>query len=68
MNDVFSDATAARMEKFQSEHDIFSKRKLSLVIQFTKWRRRPFPLNAADFQTDSKGQSMVSAEATSRKY
>lgn len=55
--EFFSETTAQRMAQFQADNDIFSKGKLSLVIQFTRMaKERVFPLNAADFQTDSKGQ------------
>lgn len=57
ISETFSDATMRRMESFQSSNDIFSKGKLSLVIQFTRMAKgRSFPLKAEDFQTDSKGQ------------
>lgn len=55
--DTFSVDTKRKMEAFQRENDIFSKGKLSLVIQFTRMAKaHQFPLNAEDFQTDSKGQ------------
>lgn len=45
------------MKQFQKEQDVFSKGKLSLVIQFTRMvMDRSFPLDVADFQTDGKGQ------------
>ena len=56
-NETFSNATMLRMAFFQKNNDIFSKGKLSLVIQFTRMAKgRAFPLRAEDFQTDSKGQ------------
>ncbi len=46
-----------RLKAFQSDHNIFTKGPLSLVIQFTRLvRDRDFPLNPGDFQTSSKGQ------------
>ncbi len=46
-----------KLKQFQTENDITSKGQLSLVVQFTRMvRDRNFPLNPADFQTDSKGQ------------
>ena len=56
-NETFSGTTMNRMAYFQTNNDIFSKGKLSLVIQFTRMAKgRAFPLRAEDFQTDSKGQ------------
>ena len=55
--EYISNKTAERVSSFQAENDIFSKGKLSLVIQFTRMvQEKEFPLNAEDFQTDSKGQ------------
>ena len=55
--EFFSEATAQKVARFRTENDIYSKGKLSLAIQFTrKAKESTFPLNAADFQTDSKGQ------------
>lgn len=55
--EYISNKTAERVSSFQSENDISSKGKLSLVIQFTRMvQEKEFPLNAEDFQTDSKGQ------------
>ena len=56
-NEFFSEETARRLAQFQADHSIYSKGQLSLVIQFTRMvKGHAFPLNSADFQTDSKGQ------------
>ncbi|MBQ9242694.1 MAG: DUF4928 family protein [Proteobacteria bacterium] len=47
----------ARLHQFQKDNNIYTKGPLSLVIQFTRLiRGKSFPLNASDFQTESKGQ------------
>lgn len=52
-----SECAYKRLNQFQKENAITSKGRLSLVVQFTRMvRDRDFPLNPADFQTDSKGQ------------
>ena len=57
MAEMISKKTQKKMKQFQKEQDVFSKGKLSLVIQFTRMViDKPFPLDIADFQTDSKGQ------------
>lgn len=56
-NEFFSDTVSHHLKAFQSELDVYSKGKLSLVIQFTRMvRNKEFPLKKEDFQTDSKGQ------------
>ena len=55
MAETISKKTQKKMKQFQKEQDVFSKGKLSLVIQFTRMDKT-FPLDVADFQTDSKGQ------------
>lgn len=55
--EYISDETRVRMKFFQTSQDVFSKGKLSLVIQFTRMvKDKEFPLCTEDFQTDSKGQ------------
>lgn len=55
--EYISDETRVRMKFFQTSQDVFSKGKLSLVIQFTRMvKDKEFPLRTEDFQTDSKGQ------------
>ena len=57
MAETISKKTQKKMKQFQKEQDVFSKGKLSLVIQFTRMvMDKTFPLDVADFQTDSKGQ------------
>lgn len=57
MAETISKKTQKKMKQFQKEQDVFSKGKLSLVIQFTRMvMNKTFPLDVADFQTDSKGQ------------
>lgn len=42
---------------FQTENNIFSKGKLSVVIQFTRLvQGKEFPLNSNDFKTEKEGQ------------
>ena len=49
--------TEKLLKKFQNEFDVFSKGKLSLVIQLTRIAEsKKFPLPISDFQTDNKGQ------------
>lgn len=49
--------TRSSLKKFQVSQNIFSKGKLSLVIQFTRMvKEKEFPLRVEDFQTDSRGQ------------
>lgn len=56
-NEYFSDETAERVSRFQSEKQITSKGRLSSVIQFTRLvESKEFPLDADDFKTDSEGQ------------
>ncbi|MBQ7501930.1 DUF4928 family protein [bacterium] len=56
-NDSFSESVSHRLKTFQSEQDVYSKGRLSLVIQFTHMAAdKEFPLRKEDFQTDSKGQ------------
>ena len=46
-----------RLKAFQTENNIFSKGKLSVVIQFTRLvRGKEFPLNPDDFKTVKEGQ------------
>ncbi len=46
-----------RLRVFQTENNIFSKGKLSVVIQFTRLvRGKKFPLNPDDFKTEKEGQ------------
>lgn len=55
--EYISDETRVRMKFFQTSQDVFSKGKLSLVIQFTRMvKDKEFPLRTEDFQTDSKRQ------------
>lgn len=57
IGDPVSERAYTRLKRFQMENAITSKGQLSLVVQFTRMvRDRDFPLNPADFQTDSKGQ------------
>lgn len=52
-----SEQTISALQPFQKDYDVFSKGKLSLVIQFTRMvKDKEFPLEVSDFQTDSKGQ------------
>ncbi len=52
-----SERAYVKLKQFQMENGITSKGQLSLVVQFTRMvRDRKFPLDPADFQTDSKGQ------------
>lgn len=52
-----NDETRSSLKKFQVSQNIFSKGKLSLVIQFTRMvKEKAFPLRVEDFQTDSRGQ------------
>ena len=52
-----SEETKESLKPFQAENDVFSKGKLSFVIQFTRMvKDKKFPLHVSDFQTDSKGQ------------
>ena len=56
-NESFAENVSRHLKAFQSEQDVYSKGKLSLVIQFTRMvRDKEFPLKKEDFQTDSKGQ------------
>ena len=46
-----------RLKAFQTENNIFSKGKLSVVIQFTRLvRGKEFPSNPDDFKTVKEGQ------------
>ncbi len=46
-----------RLNTFQTEHGIYTKGTLSAVIQCTRLvEEKGFPINSADFQTNSKGQ------------
>ena len=46
-----------KLKAFQTENNIFSKGKLSVVIQFTRLvQGKKFPLNAEDFKTEKEGQ------------
>lgn len=55
--EFFSENTRSKMKEFQLANKITTKGKLSLVIQFTRLiKGKVFPLDPADFQTDSKGQ------------
>lgn len=46
-----------RLKAFQTENNIFSKGKLSVVIQFTRLvQGKEFPLNPDDFKTEKEGQ------------
>lgn len=55
--EYISEETKSQMKTFQTNQDVFSKGKLSLVIQFTRMvKDKKFPLRTEDFQTDSKGQ------------
>ena len=57
IGDPISERAYSRLKQFQLTNGITSKGQLSLVVQFTRMvRDRDFPLNPADFQTDSKGQ------------
>ena len=57
LTETISEETKDALKSFQIEYDVFSKGKLSLVIQFTRMvKDREFPLLVTDFQTDSKGQ------------
>lgn len=57
MPEPISEETKESLKPFQIEYDVFSKGKLSLVIQFTRMvKDKEFPLQVSDFQTDSKGQ------------
>jgi len=57
IREKISEQTIASLKAFQLKHDVFSKGKLSLVIQFTRMvKEKDFPLKVSDFQTDSKGQ------------
>lgn len=57
IGDPVSERAHEKLKLFQTENGITSKGQLSLVVQFTRMvRDRDFPLNPADFQTDSKGQ------------
>lgn len=56
-NESFAENVSRHLKAFQSEQDVYSKGKLSLVIQFTRMvRDKEFPLKKEEFQTDSKGQ------------
>lgn len=45
------------LKAFQTENNIFSKGKLSVVIQFTRLvQGKEFPLNSDDFKTEKEGQ------------
>ena len=57
IGDPVSERAYTKLKQFQTENGITSKGQLSFVVQFTrKVRDRKFPLNSADFQTNSKGQ------------
>ena len=46
-----------KLKAFQTENNIFSKGKLSVVIQFTRLvQGKEFPLNSDDFKTEKEGQ------------
>lgn len=46
-----------KLKAFQTENNIFSKGKLSVVIQFTRLvQGKEFPLNPDDFKTEKEGQ------------
>ena len=46
-----------KLKAFQVENNIFSKGKLSVVIQFTRLvQGKEFPLNPDDFKTEKEGQ------------
>lgn len=46
-----------KLKAFQIENNIFSKGKLSVVIQFTRLvQGKEFPLNSNDFKTEKEGQ------------
>jgi len=46
-----------KLKAFQTENNIFSKGKLSVVIQFTRLvQGKKFPLNSEDFKTEKEGQ------------
>ncbi len=58
-NEISSKETVLKesLKSFQNELDVFSKGKLSLVIQLTRMaKNKKFPLPISDFQTDNKGQ------------
>lgn len=45
------------LREFQNENNIFSKGKLSVVIQLTRlFQGKAFPLNSNDFKTEKEGQ------------
>ena len=46
-----------KLSSFQTENNIYSKGKLSVVIQFTRLvQGKAFPLNPDDFKTEKAGQ------------
>lgn len=46
-----------KLKSFQNENNIFSKGKLSVVIQFTRLvQGKAFPLNPVEFKTEKEGQ------------
>lgn len=46
-----------KLKSFQNENNIFSKGKLSVVIQFTRLvQGKAFPLNPDEFKTEKEGQ------------
>ena len=47
----------SKLKNFQTENNIFSKGKLSVVIQFTRMvQGKEYPLNPDDFKTENEGQ------------
>ena len=46
-----------KLKAFQTDNNIFSKGKLSVVIQFTRLvQGKEFPLDSNDFKTEKEGQ------------
>lgn len=47
----------SKLKEFQTDNNIFSKGKLSVVIQFTRMvQGKEYPLNPDDFKTEKEGQ------------